>query len=294
MTPDQAVIICRFVVDGCALLLWGAHAYLWAGVAPALATKLQRQLNPLSALAVSLLLVSAAGKIPLTAAMLGDGWSDAANLSLIHDLVMDTESGWALAVQMLLALVLAIAYLSLPRFRLASLTVGAGLFLASLTMRGHAAMHSGLLGLLHPLNDGLHVLAVGAWIGALFPVFLLLKRPAQGEDWEASIKALMRFSTFGHAAVALTLLTGVFNSWMILGRVWLDVTVPYQRLLLLKIVVALVMVIIACINRYGFVPLMSDDRNRALRLLRLGTVLEIGLAIVAIALVAVFGVMEPR
>lgn len=293
MTPDQALILCRFVADGCALLLWGAHAYLWAGVAPPLAAKLQRQLTPLTALAVTLLLVSSACKLPLTAAILGNGWSDAANLSLIHDLVMDTQSGWALAVQMLLALLLAITYMSLPAYRLISLAVVAGLFLASLTMNGHAAMHSGLLGVLHPLNDGLHVLAVGAWVGALCPVFLLLKHPPNSEDWDVSIAALMRFSTLGHAAVALALLTGILNSWMILGQVWLDLTIPYQRLLLLKIAVALVMVGLACINRYGFVPRMTDDRNRALRLLRLGTGLEIALATVAVGLVAIFGVMEP-
>jgi copper resistance protein D len=293
VTPDQALIICRFVVDGCALLLWGAHVYLWVGVSPALAAKLQGQLRTITASAVALLALAATCKIPLQAAILGNGWSDATNLSLIHDLIMDTRSGLALAVQMALAVLLAITYRSLPAHRISSLTCWAGLLLASLTISGHAAMHSGAFGLLHQMNDGLHVLAVGAWFGALFPVFLLLKsKPGQGQ-WDASISALMRFSTLGHGAVALTLLTGVINSGMILGRFWPDLTVPYQRLLLLKIVVASVMVGLACLNRYGFVPRMAHDCSQALRLLRLGTILEIGLGILAIALVAAFGVMEP-
>jgi copper resistance protein D len=293
VTPDQALILCRFVVDGCALLLWGAHAYLWVGVSAPLAKRLHHKLRFITTSAVLLLAIAAACKIPLQAAILGNGWGDAANPSLIHDLITDTHTGLALAVQMVLGLMLAATYFALPARRISSLTGLAGLILASLTMSGHAAMNSGMFGLLHQANDGLHVLAVSAWVGALLPVFLLLKiKPDQG-DWDASMSALMRFSTLGHGAVALTILTGIINSWMILGQVWLDLAVPYQRLLLLKIAVVAVMVSLACINRYVFVPRMAQNRSQALQLLRLGTVLEIGLGILAIALVAIFGVMEP-
>lgn len=293
MSPDQALVIARFVVDACALLLWGAHGFLWVGTAPQLATKLQQRLTATISMAVALLVLSALSKIPLQAAILGNGWPDAANLSLIHDLIAATRSGLALTIQVALALVLAIVYRIWPAWRIRSVTILAGLTLASLSISGHAAMNSGAAGLLHQLNDSLHVLAVGAWVGALAPVLLLLCMRGEDNDTSANTQALMRFSTLGHAAVLMTLITGMLNSRWVIGQVWLDMSVPYQRLLFLKIVVVAVMIALACINRYMFVPHMMRDRERALRLLRLGTAAEIGLSLLAIGLVATFGIMEP-
>ncbi|HBF30676.1 copper homeostasis membrane protein CopD [Rhizobium sp.] len=293
MTPDQALIISRFVIDTCALLLWGAHAFLWLGVSPPLAEKLHARLGFVLPGAIVLLVLAATAKIAIQAAILGNGWSDAFDLSLIHDLITATRSGLALAVQAALSCLLLMRWLLFPKRRMVTTTILAGLVLASFSISGHAAMNGGPVGLLHQLNDSLHLLTAGAWIGALAPVLLLLTTRPDERDWESAISALMRFSTFGHGAVAATLITGVINSRLIIGQFWLDTTVPFQRLLLVKIIVVAMITAIACINRYGFVPHMALDRTRALRLLRLGTVLEITLALIAIALVASFGTMPP-
>ncbi|MBB4954905.1 putative copper resistance protein D [Agrobacterium vitis] len=293
MTPDHALIVCRFVVAACALFLWGAQAFLWVGVSNALGAKLHQRLGSMFSVAIVLLAMAAACKIPLQAAILGNGWADALDLSLIHDLIVETRSGLALAVQMALAGALAIAYSLLSRHRAETIAGLAGLFLASLSISGHAAMNDGMIGLAHQINDSLHVLAVGAWIGALIPVVLLLTIRPTDQDWDASIIGLMRFSTLGHGAVAMVLITGLINSRLIIGAFWLDATIVYQRLLLLKITIAAAMVVLACINRYVFVPHMTHAPERALRFLRLSTLLEIGLGLSAIALVAAFGVMEP-
>ena len=50
-----------------------------------------------------------------------------------------------------------------------------GLALLPLALSGHAAMEEGRTGLLHALNDMLHCLAAGFWLGSL-PVFLLILR----------------------------------------------------------------------------------------------------------------------
>lgn len=293
MTPEQALIICRFLVDSCALLLWGAHGFLWVGVAPRLAARLQQRLNGTISMAVALLTLATVSKLPVQAAILGNGWPDAINLPLIRDFISTTRSGLALTVQSTLALLLAIAYLLWPTRRIRSMTILAGLTLSSLSISGHAAMNSGLIGLLHAMNDSLHVLAVGAWVGALAPVLLLLATPTDNKAIHASTQALMRFSTLGHGAVAATLITGLVNSRLVIGRLWLDMSVTYHRLLLLKIAVVAVMVVLACVNRYVFVPRMVQDRARALRMLRLGTGAEVALGLLAITLVAAFGIIEP-
>jgi copper resistance protein D len=297
VSADQALILCRFWVDACALLLWGAQGFLWVGVSTSLAAKLHTHLATTTRLAAVLLAVAALAKIPLQAAILGNGWPDALNPSLIHDLVTATRSGVALSIQAALALILMITSLRWSahhrQWNTVSTTILAGLTLASLSISGHAAMNSGDIGLLHQLNDSLHVLAVGAWVGALLPVLLLLTIRLGDDDQNAATHGLMRFSTLGHGAVLATLITGLLNSRLVIGTIWLNMDVPYQQLLLLKIVVVVVMIALACINRYVFVPRLGQERERALQLLRLGTAAEIGLSLLAIGLVATFGVMEP-
>ena len=123
-----------------------------------------------------------------------------------------------------------------------------------LALSGHAAMEEGRTGLLHALNDMLHCLAAGFWLGSL-PVFLLILRrwtePACRAD---ATRALMRFSTAGHVAVAVLLLGGVVNAVLILSPEGLDIASAYQQWLGLKVLLALAMTVLAIMNRYWWVP----------------------------------------
>ena len=114
-----------------------------------------------------------------------------------------------------------------------------------LALSGHAAMEEGRTGLLHALNDMLHCLAAGFWLGSL-PVFLLILRrwtePACRAD---ATRALMRFSTAGHVAVAVLLLGGVVNAVLILSPEGLDIASAYQQWLGLKVLLALAMTVLA-------------------------------------------------
>ena len=115
-------------------------------------------------------------------------------------------------------------------------------------------MEEGRTGLLHALNDMLHCLAAGFWLGSL-PVFLLILRrwtePACRAD---ATRALMRFSTAGHVAVAVLLLSGVVNAVLILSPEGLDIASAYQQWLGLKVLLALAMTVLAIMNRYWWVP----------------------------------------
>lgn len=105
--------------------------------------------------------------------------------------------------------------------------------------------------------------------------------------------AVRRFSTAGHAAVAVVIATGAMNTVLVLGQWPIDPATPYQALLAMKIALVFIMTALAVVNRYILVPRMTRDRIRTIQALRLATVVEIGLGFGVIALVSAFGLIEP-
>ena len=73
----------------------------------------------------------------------------------------------------------------------------------------------------------------------------------------------MRFSTAGHVAVAVLLLSGVVNAVLILSPEGLDIASAYQQWLGLKILLALAMTVLAIMNRYCGAEDPATAGNRA-------------------------------
>ena len=143
------------------------------------------------------------------------------------------------------------------RPRAQALALCSALLLVSLAFIGHAAMHEGTLGALHRANHAVHLLAAGYWFGSLAPLLVCL-RYLQPPQWRSdAITTLIRFSRWGHLAVAAVIVTGIVNSLIILGGWPLNLGSPYQRLLLIKTALVALMVMVALANRYAIVPAMS-------------------------------------
>ena len=66
----------------------------------------------------------------------------------------------------------------------------------------------------------------------------------------------------------------------------------YRLMLTMKIVVVLAMMMTALANRYWFVPRLGRSRASDLQAIRAGTMIEIGLALAAILLVSIFGMLD--
>jgi putative copper resistance protein D len=142
-------------------------------------------------------------------------------------------------------------------------------------------------------NDVTHLLAAGGWLGGLVGLVPLL-RLAQQPQWQADAQvALRRFSTVGHVVVAVVVVSGAVNTALIVGQVPTDWTSPYQALLAAKIGLVALMLVLAVVNRYLLVPAMTGNRSTALAAMRRSCLAEIALAVVVVALVAVFGMLEP-
>ncbi len=175
----------------------------------------------------------------------------------------------------------------------------AAAFAAGVAWTGHAAGMEGFDGAVHLTSDALHLVAAGAWLGALWPLALMLAAAGRAVDpgtaalaWEAT----RRFSVLGMISVAAILATGVINTWEILGTATLSLGADYNRLLLAKIVLFVVMVAIAAYNRQRLTPQLADARDHglAMRRLRWNSFIEAGLGLLILAIVAVLGRMTPH
>jgi putative copper resistance protein D len=171
---------------------------------------------------------------------------------------------------------------------------------ASLAWAGHAAATEGFDGTVHLASDSLHLVAAGAWLGALWPLSILLGHASEaGDAASAAIayQATRRFSTLGLISVAAILATGVVNTYEILGMMAFSMMgTDYNRLLLAKIGLFIAMLAIAAFNRQRLTPRLSDerDRRRAIRQLRWNSLAEVGLGLLILVIVAALGRIAPH
>jgi copper resistance protein D len=283
----MALILCRISFYAAATVLYGCGCFV-AFLAP---QRLRQEIrSPFRPAAVVALLASLAW-LPIQAAVVGDSWTSALDgVTLLA--LSKTTGGTAWFVRCALALSAFSVVLARPHAK-AALAVISGLLMASLALSGHAEMDEGIRRALHILNHILHLLSGGFWLGSLvvLPAGLArLRDPALCAD--AKI-ALRRFSSAGHIAVALVVITGVVNTALILGHWPDDLASPYQLLLNAKIVLVVAMACLAVTNRYVFVPRLRRQPERAVANIRNGTLAELVLGAGVLVLVAVFGIMDP-
>jgi putative copper resistance protein D len=290
ISPETALILCRFLFEAAGVYLWGASAYLAAAVPRPLGHAVAARLAGADMIAAAVLIATTIAALPVNAAILGDGWGEGIDGNLIGDMLAGTGIGHAWLAQALGAAVLPLCWVTTGIRRRAALAIVSALLLATLSLTGHAAMQSGWQGIAHQANHIVHLLAGAAWLGGLLPFLVILGKP----DEPQARLALIRYSTLGHIAVSLVIVTGLANTLLILGRLPTDWRFAYQWLLSAKILLVAIMVGLALTNRYLFVPRLARDRRQALSALTRGTVAELALSVAVLATVAWFGTLEPN
>jgi putative copper resistance protein D len=290
--PDTAFAVCRFLHDASVMFVWGASAYLAVLVPPALAQNVGRRLRSTMTAAIAIAVAATIATLPIQVATIGEGWDDALDPVTVGSVLFATSIGTAWLFQTAAAVILLATLMVSGHGRSSVTAVAAALAAICITLIGHAVMQSGWLGVLHRLNDVVHVLAAGAWLGGLVPLFLILgmKQPEYRGEVD---RALTSFSTVGQIVVGLVLLSGIANTALVLGTWPTDWSSPYQALLAAKIAAVGVMTGLALINRYIQLPEVDRDGSRALQQISMATVGEIGLGLTAIGLVSVFGILDP-
>ena len=139
----------------------------------------------------------------------------------------------------------------------------------------------------------------GAWLGALWPLSVVLDRARQAADPASAAIAYQvtrRFSILGIISVAAILASGAVNTYEILGIAAFSLGTAYNRLLLAKNGLFAVLIAIAAVNRQRLTPRLADEREhrRAMRQLQWNTLAEVGLGLLILAIVAVLGRIPPH
>ncbi|HEY2886339.1 MAG TPA: copper homeostasis membrane protein CopD [Rhizomicrobium sp.] len=227
--------------------------------------------------------------------------------------VVLTQTRFGLDWQLrLLVAVLLAGYPVLFRLKRAPLSNGYGFahvllaaaFLGALAWAGHGGATPGTEGSVHVSADVVHLIAVGAWLGGLIPLVLLLERLRRSTEEGLALttcEVTRRFSNLGIIAVGAILISGIINAWFLVGSVSGLIETGYGRLLLLKIALFGAMVCLAAVNRLRLLPRLSSwagGRTGSLdahtvRTLQRNTIFEILLGLGVIIIVGALGVTPP-
>jgi len=167
------------------------------------------------------------------------------------------------------------------------LAIGRGVLLLLAVALGSMALlgHSGAAGPLAQGAQAVHLLAAGAWLGAL-PVLVVLASRLAGPDLA---RVLQWFSRYGLAIVGLVLGSGMLNAAWRLGSWSALVGGDYGHLLLGKIALVAAMGALALRNRNQLTPRLlapdADSMRGAQRALRwtIASEAALGLAVVLAA-----------
>jgi putative copper export protein/mono/diheme cytochrome c family protein len=172
----------------------------------------------------------------------------------------------------------------------------AGAYLASLALVGHAADGRGAERIQRITTDVVHLLAAGAWLGAL-PGLAVLLASARLTPSAASLRlaarAARRFSRLGIVSVGALILSGLGNAWYLVGDIPALLGTSYGQLLVTKILLFATMVALAATNRWRLTPRLEDRDGLALRLLARNAALEIVAGVAVVAIVGALGVAIP-
>ena len=286
------------------IVLFGEYVYAYA-VSPD--GRVRPRFVAVTAWSLAIAVASAAAWLAIEAGhMSGEPIGTALADGTLRIVLSSTLFGHTWLVRAVLAAILA---LSLPGMRSgngidgthaqAAQAIGAAcaaLLLVSLSCTGHAAADAGANGMAHLCVDGVHLLAAGAWLGALVPLAALLRESSRGSVDRAAI-AVRRFSLLGIACVGALVLSGLVNASFALHDLASFVTSRYGRELSLKLLLFGGIVALAAVNRVRLTPRL-DARDpmsvaAAQRALLRNAILEVVLGFAIVAIVGNLGITMP-
>ncbi|MCA3194364.1 MAG: copper homeostasis membrane protein CopD [Cupriavidus sp.] len=209
-------------------------------------------------------------------------------------------TAWIVRVVALFLCLLAALFLrNRPLSQFSAITGGAAFALATLAWGGHGAMDDGVKGYIHLASDIAHLIAAGAWFGALI-AFVVLSRTAATPNKVALLSRTSNgFAQVGTMVVATLVVTGVVNYWMIIGLQLPELSLAsYGGLLLFKLALFGIMLLLAAANRFHLSPQLehavrTGDHVVAVRTLQRSLTLETGAATLILVLVASLGILSP-
>ncbi len=292
---SEPIILARAIHIAATVLAAGTVCFLVLVAEPALRAAgdaahlsiLRRRCNLIvwSALAVTAL--SGVGWLALLAA---DIYGDSVVAVCLHGglwpVLTGTRFGTVWSVRLADAVMLA-AMLAWPAARYLQLAAGA-LLLGSLAFIGHAGATPGTAGDVHLASDVVHLIAAGAWLGGLPALALMMLTVKAAPE---CARATARFSALGIVCVGALAVSGLINSWNLLGSPLDLITTDYGRLLSLKLGLFAAMLGIAAVNRFHLTPRLASAPAR--QALARNSIAECVFGLGVLLAVAALGTMPP-
>lgn len=310
MPEDWLVVALRFALYLDLMVLFGVALFcVNAGIhamRPGEGTSIvaRRYIQIIGIAAVLGIGLSLASMVVMAKAMTGASEYAELTTHVFGMIMMGTSVGlaWMVRVAVLLAALACLAVLgNRPALRFGMASALGAVALTTIAWAGHGVMDDGTRGALHLVVDIAHLVAAGAWVGALV-AFVVLATKARAFSPEAADllgRTSNGFARIGTVIVATLVVTGGVNYVLIVGPT-VDglVTTAYGRLLLAKLALFVLMLALAAANRYRLSPrleraLKDGDPIEAVLALRRSLMTEATLAVVILVLVAWLGVLSP-
>ena len=280
---SSAMVLCRFLHFIVVLMLFGA--WMFRPWLLGRETVLDRPLARISQWLAAVALISGVCWLLLIAASMAGTWEAAIDSATLRRVLGNTFFGQVWSWHLLLNGALVMLLLTPWRASLPLRLILSGLLLATLAPVGHGAMLDGISGQLLILNQIVHLICVGAWLGGLLLLVMILRKP----DGLPVGTLLQRFSGVGYALVAGLVITGLINVRVLTGQFWpTPLLSGFALILLIKVLLVAAMVGLALFNR-----MQIRACEQRLSTLRASVVLEWLLGIGAVAAVSLLGTLPP-
>lgn len=249
--------------------------------APADGPAARHRLVRLARWSAGLALLLGVGWMLLESAAIASTTSLSGTIAVLGKVVQDTRFGQLILIR------LALLLLALPLLggRGARLAVGLLPAAAALGMQGffgHAGAAGGSARTMLLASEAVHLLATGAWLGGLLPLFLLvglLPPPAAATACES-------FTPVGLGAVLAIACTAVIQAWQLIGSLAALFGTPYGHTALLKLAMFFALLVLAGINRLVLTERLRDRARpvgRTLLRTSIGAETLLGAAVIVVA-----------
>jgi copper resistance protein D len=259
-----------------------------------------------SLIVAALALFGALAWVMAETALISNSTNDAFHPAALWIILSETPFGRACLVRIALLILSIVVSISIARSKMFWIvqSILGGAVTGSFAWTGHGAVDRGLWGAVHLAGDLLHLLTAGIWIGALLPLAVLVLRSIRSQaptDARATQFGLDRFSALGIPIVAVLVLSGIINSWFLIGPShWRTLlSTGYGIALLIKLGLFGLMLGLAALNRYRATPALHAALNTqgytqsALGALQMTVLTETILAFLVLLAVSVLGTLAP-
>jgi putative copper resistance protein D len=257
--------------------------------AGASAASVRRRLVSLARWSGGLALMIGACWIVVQASVIAGATTIGGTLHAVMLVARDTQFGHLVLVRLAL-LLLALPLLGRRGWRMAVALLLTGAALAIQGGIGHAGATVGVNRATLLASEALHLLAAGAWVGGLVPLFLLvgsLPSPAAAATCDS-------FTAVGLSAVLTIACTALVQAWQWIGSFAGLVDTEYGRIALAKLGLFTLLLILACVNRFVLTERLRDlTRPLTRRWLRMSVATEAMLGMLVIMVAAFLASAAP-